>query len=119
MHVARFRALITLDPADGHPAAPTRPTRARADEYQTHTHCLVVRVPHPRDPALIRYYGAEISWDDQEPLHPGDKHKVTITVTDDDAPEVLIPGQRIKLWAGEEVGHGVISRRVFTEQSPA
>ena len=69
-------------------------------------------------PGGTRIFPAEICWDDDEPLHPGDRAEVTITVTDDEAPEFLDGGQRFTLWSGDDVGHGTITRRVFTEYRP-
>ncbi len=44
---------------------------------------------------------------------------VTVTVTDDEAGEFFEAGQRFTLWSGGDVGHGTISRRVFTEYGPS
>ena len=37
---------------------------------------------------------------------------------DDEASAFLGPGQRVTLWNGHEIGHGVISRRVFFTTAP-
>jgi hypothetical protein len=60
---------------------------------------------------------ATISTDDLLPLQAGDHVVVTITVTDDDAPAYLGPGQSFTLWGGG-TGHGIISRRVFADSGP-
>ena len=115
----RFRALITLDQPGMQEVPTTRPFRPPAREYENYTHSLVIRCPGLQDPASIRYFSAEICWDDEQPLHPGDHAKVTITLTDDEALEFLGPGQHIDLWCGGSVGHGTISRRVYTEHGPS
>lgn len=114
----RFRALIALDPVGSRRAASLRPSRHPAQQYPNRTHTLMIRALRLRSPGGIRYFPAEICWDDEQPLHPGDHAEVTITVTDDEAPDYLDAGQRFTLWSGGEVGHGTISRKVFTEYGP-
>jgi hypothetical protein len=110
----RFRALITLDPA-GPRSSPLHPP---AQQYPNHTHALVV-LAHPLHGAdRCRYFPAETCWDGGEPLHPGDHAVVTLTVNDDEAGEFLGTGQQFVLWSGGDVGHGVVSRRVFSEGGP-
>jgi hypothetical protein len=137
MRQVRYRAVIALDP-DG--AAPVRPasrhvmaarmltqyprsvaqtgpkprsttTTDPARQYLNHTHELMVQ-------ADARCFVTEMTWDDELPLHPGDRHVVTITVTDDDPAAFLGGGRRFTLWDGTEVGHGTISRQVFSEYGP-
>jgi hypothetical protein len=43
---------------------------------------------------------------------------VTIEVADDAATAFLGPGQHVTLWNGGDIGHGVISRRVFFTTAP-
>lgn len=114
----RFRALITLDPATPSRGTPM-PAAAVPPQYPNHTRALMVRALRPRIPGTIRYFAAEICWDGDEPLHPGDHAIVTITLTDDEAVAYLEGGQRFTLWSGGDVGHGTISRRVFTEHGPS
>lgn len=116
MRQLRFRALITLDPADMHPGTPLhRPTGA----YQNHTRALLVRAFSLRPPADTRMFPAEICWDHDGPLCPGDRAEVTVTVTGEDAPAFFDAGCRFALWSGEDVGRGVVSRRVFTNHGPS
>lgn len=104
-----WTAAMTVSPADI-----ARDPR----QYLSHTHDLMVRASSLRLPARTRSFPAELCWDDEVPLNPGDRHVVTITVLDDDAPEFLGAGQRFTLWDGSEVGHGTISRQVFSEYGP-
>ena len=114
----RFRALIALDPAGTRSMLPSRPMRRPAQCYLNHTHALMVQAARLHSPGRTRIFPAEICWDDGEPLYPGDRAEVTITVIDDEAPDFLDGGQRITLWSGGDVGHGTITRRVFTEYGP-
>jgi hypothetical protein len=105
----RFRALVTLD-------APRDDTAAR--QYPSGTHALLVQARHLSKPAYRRFFPAEISRDEQQPLKPGDHAVVTITLSDDAAGAYFAPGQHFTVWNGSDVGHGVISRRVFTTSGP-
>lgn len=105
-----FRALITLDTA-----ADENPAR----EYPSGTHHVMVRAPRPGRPGEEKYFEAVITRDDWQPLHPGDHAVVTITLADDEAEEFLAAGQHFTLWHGSDIGHGVVSRRVFTSGSPS
>jgi hypothetical protein len=66
-----------------------------------------------------RYFETEICWDGEAPLLPGDQAVVTLTVTDGDAAAFLATGPPFTLWSGGDVGHGTITRRVFTEHGPS
>ena len=70
-------------------------------------------------PAQNRYFPAAIYRPDDLPLIPGEHGVVvTIEVADDEASAFLGPGQHITLWNGLDIGHGVISRRVFFTTAP-
>lgn len=105
----RFRALVTVDGA-----APGGPPPA----YPCGTHQVMVHAHLPGTPAGDWYFPAVLSRDDEQPLSAGDHALVTITVTDDDAGHVLAPGRHFALWAGRDVGRGVISRRIFVSSGP-
>lgn len=96
------------------------PVAAEGEEYPNHTRELVLRVESPERPGSYGNFTAELCWDDETPLHPGDRHVVTVTVTDDEAPKFLGPGAQFTLWNGVDVGHGTISRQMysFTEYGP-
>lgn len=141
MRQVRYRALITLDdvrampepvgrpsvprtrttPDAGRPGSPPRPDPRLAAiprQYSNHTHALMVRARCLSKPSYARWFPAEISWDDEEPLHAGDRAEVTITMIDDEACSFFGAGQRFSLWDGIDVGHGTISRQVHTEYGP-
>jgi hypothetical protein len=112
----RFRALITLNPADPSPGT----LRPSAREYPSHTRALVILArPLRADGGSARYFPTEIWRDDETPLHPGAHVPVTARVTDDHAGEYLGAGQLFTLWCGGEVGRGIVYRRVFTDHSPS
>lgn len=107
-----FRALITLDSlGDRESKAP--------EQYLNHTHTLMVETRGAGPPGSVRFFPAEISWDGDRPLYPGDHAVVTITVTDDDAGTLFSPGDQFRLWCGRVVGHGTISRKVYTAYTPS
>jgi hypothetical protein len=105
----RFRALITLDPASARP---------EAREYLNYTHAIVVRI-RGESPGCIRSFPAEICWDDDAVLHPGDHAVVTITLLDEQADALFDAGRKFTLWSSREIGHGVVSRRVVFEHAPS
>lgn len=149
MRQVRYRAVITLDPAQSAPVLPrhrhrhhgpppvphprstsqtgpgalSTPAALAAEpetEYLNHTHELMICAESREKPGRYRSFPAELCWDDEAPLHPGDRHVVTVTVTDDEAAEFFAPGRRFTLWNGAEVGHGTFSRQMFsyTEYGP-
>jgi len=105
----RYRALVELD----------QPKRgASRKQYPSGTRALMVHARRIGQPSGHKYFPATIVQDDQRPLQPGEHVVVTITVTGDDASSYLAPGQLFTIW-GESTGHGIISRRVFTDSGPS
>jgi hypothetical protein len=101
----KFRALITLDGAG---------TDRGARRYPSGTHSVMVRCGRRDEPASRKIFPAAIYRADGEALAPGDSGVVvTIEIADDQACALLGPGQQVTLWNGSDIGHGVISRRVF------
>jgi hypothetical protein len=79
----------------------------------------MIRCSNPAAPAQRRYFPAAIYRPDDLPLVPGEASVVvTIEVADDEASAFLGPGQQVTLWHGRDIGHGVISRRVFFTTAP-
>ena len=121
MPQVRYRALIALDSVPAEPDAlsmPNTPRMRKRRHYPNHTHALMVRAQCLSKPGYARCFPDELSWEDERPLHPGDRAEVTITMTDDEVAEFFGAGQRFSLWNGTDIGHGTISRRVFTEYGP-
>jgi hypothetical protein len=87
---SRTRALVELD----------RSMRAGPGRvYPSGTRALMVHARSISQPSGHKYFPATITQDDQQPLQPGEHAVVTITVTDDDAPSYLAPGQTFTIWA--------------------
>jgi hypothetical protein len=104
-----FRALVTLDAAAG---------EGTVREYPSGTDHVMVHA-RPGRPGAERYFEAVITRDDGKPLRSGDHAVVTIAVPDEDAGAFLAMGELFALWHGSDIGHGVVSRRVFTPGSPS
>jgi hypothetical protein len=109
----RFRALVTLDSW----APATRREQSRGLDPSA-THALMIHAWHAGQPSCSKSFPAGVSRDDGQPLEPGERQVVTITVTDDAAPLFLGPGRQFTIWGGG-TGRGVISRRVFTDAGPS
>jgi hypothetical protein len=116
MRQVRYRALIALDSVPAEPD--TLDVLPVPRQYHNHTHALMIRARCLAKPDYARCFPAELCWDDEQPLHPGDRAEVTITMTDDEVTEFSGCGQRFSLWNGADIGHGTISRRVYSEYGP-
>lgn len=105
----RFRALVTLDGT-----APATPGK----QHQRDPGKVVVYASHRALPDYCRYFPAVMSRDEARPLGPGDHAVVTITTTDAEAADFFAAGQHFTMWAGNDIGHGIVSRRVFAWSGP-
>lgn len=109
MRQFKFRALVTLDPP-----APGRDVR----QYPSGTRSLMVHACRIGDLSSDKYFPTVISCDTEHPLQQGERAVVTVTVAGDDALLYLEAGQPFTIW-GASGGHGVISRREFTDGEPS
>ena len=105
----KFRALVTLDPA-----APGRDVR----HFASGTHNLMIHASQLGDLSHDKYFPAVIAYDDEHPLQQGERAVVTFTVEGDDVLQYLGAGQHFTIF-GASAGHGVISRREFTDGQPS
>jgi hypothetical protein len=105
----KFRALVTLDPP-----APNAEVR----RFPTGTHNLMIHARRIGDLSSDKYFPAVIACDAEHPLEQGERAVVTFTVEGDDALAYLGAGQPFTIW-GASGGHGVISRREFTDGQPS
>jgi hypothetical protein len=106
----KYRAVVSLDGAA---------RNAPAQGYPSGTHAVMIWCSNPAAPAQRRYFPAAIYQPDEQPLAPGEAGLVvTIEVADDEASTFPGPGQDVTLWNGHDIGHGVISRRVFFTTAP-
>ena len=109
MRTFRFRALVSLNARE--PAIPAR-------HYPNGPHMVLVQASPPGQPGCYRDFRAALCRDDELPLQPGAPAVVTLTIAGDEAGSYLRPGQHFTLWSGTDIGHGVISRRVFVPSGP-
>ena len=105
----RFRALVSLNP--GVPDIP-------AGHYPSGARMVLAEACLPDRPGRCRDFRAALCRDDGLPLRPGDHAVVTITLSGDEASAYFCPGQQFILWSGADIGHGVISRRIFVHSGP-
>jgi hypothetical protein len=62
-----------------------------------------------------RLFSALVSCDDEAPFRPhGDNFLVTLWLADDDVARYVGIGEHFDLLLGQDVGHGVVTRRLFT-----
>ena len=106
----RFRALVTFDSV-------VRGCPAR--QYSSGTRALMVHTRRPGETGGHLFFPAVITRDDEKPLQPGTHTVVTITLTSDGAEAPLEAGQHFAVWNGDDMGHGIISRQVFTAFGPS
>lgn len=98
----KYQALVALLPQnDGGPESPLPGPTCR----------MVVRACH-RETHQSKIFSALVSTSDD--LIPESSHIIaTVTVLGDDARDYLAAGDDFTLWCGHDVGHGVVTRRVF------
>lgn len=101
----KYRALVKVDPpGPGRSTSPALPETGGR---------FVVRAHH-HDTHRSKIFSALITAPADEPLHAADHSiQLTMTVLGDDACDYLEAGDTFALWRGHDVGHGVISRRLF------
>lgn len=101
----KYQALVTLYPPedgglDAEPPLLVRRLTVQAGNRETHQSGM---------------FSALVSAVDGSPLRPGSAGIIaTMVVLGDDVGDYLAPGAQFALLSGREVGHGVVSRRVFT-----
>ena len=61
-----------------------------------------------------KLFSALISCDDDGPLRPGGRQRlVTMRLTGDDVADYFSVGGHFDVWMGDDVGQGVVTRRLF------
>lgn len=101
----KYQALVTLNqPGEGGLNA----------EPPLHVRHLTVRARNPST-GHTAIFSALVSAADGSLLSPGDVGVIaTMVVLGDDVPDYLVSGAQFELLSGSQVGHGVVSRRMFT-----
>jgi hypothetical protein len=102
----KYQATVTLSPRQAGQSA-TLPGPAcrmvvRAAHRETHASRLFS--------ALVTSGGDSLS---QAAPSTGSQVMVTLVVLGDTAGDYLAPGEEFDLWRGRDVGHGMITRRIF------
>jgi hypothetical protein len=100
----KFQALVHLAPAEAGAASAELPPGM--------TRYLVVRGQH-RENHTSKIFSAMVSRDGDVVPQPAAPSTVTMVVVGDDVPQYLEPGDHFALWAGSDIGEGVVSRRLF------
>lgn len=60
-------------------------------------------------------FTALVSCEDEAPFRPhGHQMLVTLRLAGDDVTDYLASGKHFDLWLGSDVGHGIVTRRLFT-----
>ena len=98
----KYQALVTLAPqdVDGLEAL-SRGSACR----------MVIRGSH-HETGASRFFNALVTTSADSV--PGDNHAVlVVTVVGDDAGDYLGAGRDFALWRGHDIGHGVVTRRIF------
>jgi hypothetical protein len=103
-HQYKYEALLTVYPGgDGSPCEKLGRAPRR----------MVVR-GHDAESHRNQLYNALVSCDDEGPFQQGHSQLlVTLRVAGDDVPEYLHAGSEFELWQGNDVGKGIITRRLF------
>jgi hypothetical protein len=100
----KFQALVHFSPQVAGQAAELPPGLTRY---------LVVRGEH-REDHHSKIFSAMVTRDTEAlPQRAEKSSTVTMVVVGDDVPQYLEPGDHFVLWAGDDIGHGVVSRRLF------
>jgi tellurite resistance protein TehA-like permease len=98
----KYQALVTL-PGTSEPDARLGPNPCR----------MVLRGRND-DSRRSKFFCALISCDDNGPFRPGSGQRlVTVRLTGDDVADYFGIGGHFDLWLGDDVGQGVVTRRLF------
>ncbi len=101
----KYQALLTLYPRERGGLEASLPAETR---------CLVLRAQQ-RGTHRSKLFSSVVTTMDDRPLAAGDRCRmVTMQVNGDDAREYVGPGEHFDLWFGTDIGHGVVSRQMFT-----
>jgi hypothetical protein len=75
-------------------------------------HRMVIRA-HDHETQAARLFSALVTRCDDCPVPGSPQVIVTMDVLGDDVDRCLAPGETFTVWQGRDVGHGVVTRRVF------
>ena len=99
----KFQALVTLTPpAEGEPTAMAAGKMRR----------MVVRGQH-HETGLDKFFSALVARSYETPWPDDDEIIVTVVLVGDDARGYFDIGDSFALWAGNDLGSGVVTQRLF------
>lgn len=99
----KFQALVTLLPEGDGPSA-----RLGAAP------CRMVLRGHNDESGRSQMFNALVSCDDEAPFRPASQTRlVTLRLAGDDVGDYFDIGGHFDLWLGHDVGHGVVTGRLF------
>jgi hypothetical protein len=100
----KFQALVTLLASDAGPLCP---------ELDAAPHRMVLRA-RSDESGRSEFFSALVSRDGYMPFRQDNPRLlVTLRVIGDDIPEYLDVGRHFNIWLGEDVGEGIVTRRLF------
>lgn len=100
----KFQALVSLHAVDAGSACPELDAAPRR---------MVLRA-RSDESGRSEFFSVLVSRDDYMPFRPGNPRLlVTVRVAGADVPQYLDGGRHFSLWLGEDVGEGVVTRRLF------
>ncbi len=100
----KFQALVTLHASDAGPLCP---------ELDAAPHRMVLRA-RSDESGRSEFFSALVSQDGYMPSRQDNPRLlVTLRVVGEDVPEYLDVGRHFNLWLGEDVGEGIVTRRLF------
>jgi len=73
---------------------------------------MVVRARH-RETRATKMFSALVSSGGETRVADTNTVSLTVIVLGDDACDYLAPGERFVLWRGQDLGSGVVTRRIF------
>lgn len=98
----KYQTMVTLaHGGDGGPEAALPGSTCR----------MVVRARH-RETRATKMFSALVSSDETR-VADSNTLSLTVIVLGDDACDYLAPGERFVLWRGQDLGSGVVTRRIF------
>ncbi|MGH3255779.1 MAG: hypothetical protein ACRDOU_10300 [Streptosporangiaceae bacterium] len=102
MKRCKYQALVTPNASD----------EAR-EKLGSGSHRMVLRVENS-ETRRSQVFAALVDADEEAPFRPGKPEVVvTLRVIGDDMADYLDIGSHFSLWSGSDVGHGVVTRRLF------
>lgn len=99
----KFQALVTLDPSENGATATVPAGQMRR---------MVVQGLH-HDTGGSRFFSALMTKNGGDPAWPDGHMVVTIVLVGDEPREYFEAGDSFGLWLGSDLGHGVVTRRLF------